>query len=179
MNHNAIGRLLRPQFLRLRGMIGRAVIRLVDDARKLQTAQVTVQAGEVRAAERFQDYGVSSVPLDGAEAIVLFVGGDRGSPVVIRTDDRRHRPTNLAPGEVVIYTDEGARVHLKRGRLVEITAEVVKVNGRVEVSGDVTAGGNVSDGTRSLAADRALYNAHTHAGVQTGSGSTAPPIPQE
>lgn len=36
-------------------------------------------------------------------------------------DDRRYRVQALKDGEVVIYTDEGDRIHLKRERTIEVT----------------------------------------------------------
>ena len=53
--------------------------------------------------------------------MVLFVGADRSHPVVLAVDDRRYRVQALKDGEVVIYTDEGDRIHLKRERTIEVT----------------------------------------------------------
>lgn len=162
-----------------RGMIARAVVRGVDDAGRTQRAQVDVLAGETRTAERIGTYGFTSHPRPGSPALVVFVGGDRGAPVILGVEDASARLRDLAAGEVAIYTDEGDSIVLRRGHVVEIRTNTLRVVGDLEVTGDVTASGDVADGTRAISADRAIYNAHTHAGVQSGSSTTAPPVPQE
>lgn len=122
----AVERLVAPLWRRTLLMVGRAVLRVVDDEAKLQAVQVEGLAGEVLdRAERFQGYGLSSHPHPGAECVLLAVGGQRQHPIVVAIDDRRHRPTGLAAGEVCLYTDEhdpGAphRVILGRGREIRL-----------------------------------------------------------
>lgn len=103
--------LLRPLANRIANLAARAVVTLVDDARKLQLLQIGVLADEtLDEAERFQEYGFTSVPVAGAEAVVVFPNGDRGHPLVVAVDDRRYRPTGLQPGEVAVYHKDGAIV---------------------------------------------------------------------
>ena len=66
---------------------------------------------------------------------MLFVGADRSHPVVLAVDDRRYRVQALKDGEVVIYTDEGDRIHLKRERTIEVTTRhfVVKAEDDVRI----------------------------------------------
>lgn len=118
----SLDRLLQPIWRRLRLIVSRGVVNRSDDARKLQGLQVSLLADETALMERFQDYGFTSRPQDGAEAIALAVGGARGHLVAIAVDDRRYRMTDLKNGEVAIYTDEGDVIHFKRGRNIEITA---------------------------------------------------------
>lgn len=118
-------RLLQEQISRLKvrlvNSIARAVVQLVDDSRRLQRVQLGVLAGEdIDDGERFQQYGFSSVPLDGAEAVVLFPAGDRAHPLVIAVDDRRHRPTDGKPGEVCVYSNTGATIRLLETGDIEI-----------------------------------------------------------
>jgi phage baseplate assembly protein V len=114
--------LLRPLQMRIANLAARAVVQLVNDALKLQTVQLGVLAGEdIDDAEHFQAYGFSSVPLAGAEAVVLFPGGDRGHPLVVAVADRRHRPTDGQPGEVVMYSDEGDQIRLARGNVIALS----------------------------------------------------------
>jgi phage gp45-like len=49
-----------------------------------------------------------------AEAIVLFLSGNRSHGVVIAQDDRRFRPTGLKEGEVCLYDDQKQQVVLTR-----------------------------------------------------------------
>jgi phage baseplate assembly protein V len=113
--------LLRPLKTRIANAIARAVVNVVSDGGKLQVVQLGLLEGEVRDdCERFQEYGFTSVPLPGAEAVVVFPGGDRGHPLVVAVDDRRHRPRDGQPGEVAIYHKDGATVFLKDGGDIEI-----------------------------------------------------------
>lgn len=156
---------------RIRGMVSRAVVRIVKDALKLQGIQVELLADEAQDdVERFQDYGLSGVPLDGAEAIVLCIGGLRSHAVVIAVDDRRHRPTGLEPGEVTLYDDQGQRVHLKRDGIhivspfkviveaptVTVDADTVELGGAggaaVARVGDPVSGGVIAGGSAKVKA---------------------------
>lgn len=116
---------LRPLRQQLQNLVARAVVDLVNDGAKMQALQVTILDGETRDdAERFQQYGLTSVPLEGAEAVVLSVGGRRDHLLVLAVDDRRNRLKDLEAGEVALYTYEGAKVHLKRGRIVVEDSEI-------------------------------------------------------
>jgi phage baseplate assembly protein V len=103
--------LLRPLANRVANSIARAVVQLADDDKKLQLVQLGVLAGEtIDDGERFAEYGFTSVPLPGAEAVVVFPNGDRAHPLVIAVDDRRYRPTGEAPGTVIMYGHAGQRI---------------------------------------------------------------------
>lgn len=123
MSLEQINRLLDPLRKRLANLVARAIVRLVADDKNLQELQLEVLKGELRdRCERFQEYGFTSVPLPGAEAVAVFVGGNRDHPIVLAVDDRRYRMKNLIGGEVAIYTDEGDYVHFKRGREIHVVA---------------------------------------------------------
>ena len=133
-------------------------------------------AGEAVAGELFQHYGFTSAPLAGAELIALPVGGHSRHTVVVASEDGRYRIT-VQDGEVALYSDEGDRVHLKRGRVVEVVTQtlLVKAGDKVrfetpllEVTGNITSAGDITDHTRSIQADRDIYNGHTH-------GNSPPP----
>ncbi len=105
--------ILRPIVNRLANMVARGLVSRTGDGGDLQTLQIGVLDSQtIDGAERFQQYGVSSVPLTGAEAVVIFPGGDAAHPLVIAVDDRRHRPKGLKAGEVTIYNNAGASVLL-------------------------------------------------------------------
>lgn len=166
----------------------RGVLQRLDATKPIPPAQVAGLAGEKLAAELLQHYGIASAPLAGAEVIVLPVGGRSAHGVVIASVDGRYR-IQLQPGEVALHTDEGDHIHLKRGRVIELVTETLNITAStkvhidtptLEMTGDATAQGNVhadgdvSDGTRSMQADRDIYNQHKHPGVSSGSSSTAP-----
>jgi phage gp45-like len=66
--------------------------------------------------EYFQHYGFTSRPLPGAELIIIREGNHI---LGIASDDRRYRIA-LEEGEMAIYTDEGDKVHLKRGKIIDV-----------------------------------------------------------
>lgn len=138
----ALQRLLVPLRLRIANLVARAVVQLVVDTPKLQELQLGVLEGETRErCERFQPYGCTSVPLPGAEAIVLFVGGLRDHPLVVCVDDRRYRKTGLQPGEVALYDHHGTCVLLKASQVVEVNRPIDLVDGAVyRVAGDQVVG---------------------------------------
>jgi phage baseplate assembly protein V len=121
---------------RIRNMIGRAMVSRIDDATTLQSLQINLSADETQdGAERFQDYGFTSVPLPGAEAAVMCAGGLRSHALVIAVADRRYRLKGLQAGEVAIYDDQGQKIVLMRDRIaitspfkVEVTAPTVIVD---------------------------------------------------
>lgn len=86
-------------------------INIVDDSGKLQTAQVSIMANELSDnVPVFQDYGITSNPRpkdangQGAEALVLALNGNSSRRTIIKRDDRRYRPQNLASGDVALYS---------------------------------------------------------------------------
>ena len=130
MDLKSIERLFAPLRNRIANLVARAVVQLVDDDAKLQLLQVGVLADETRGElERMQEYGFTSVPLPGAEATVLFVGGRRDHGIVVAVDDRRHRKTGLQPGEVAVYNNAGAHVLLKADGSIEVHGTNVVLNG--------------------------------------------------
>jgi phage baseplate assembly protein V len=115
---------------RVVNMISRAVVVLVNDVLKGQALQVQTSATDYcDNVERLQNYGFSSVPLPGAEAIVLHVGATADHPVAVVVDDRRTRPTALLPGDVVVWDTTGQRIHLTAARVV------VQATGTIELAG--------------------------------------------
>lgn len=188
----AVRKLLAPLQRRVMLMVGRCVLRTIDDGAKLQVVQIGVLAGEtLDRVERFQAYGFTSHPLPGAEGVVVFAGGNRAHGLVLALDDRRHRKVGLDEGEVALYTDEGDFILLKRGRVIEVvagaelnvTAPEVTVTAStkvtldtplVEVTGDVVVTGEVTAAEVQTAGGIVL-GTHTHIGVQPGSGNTGGP----
>ena len=125
---NAIREAMRPIEQRVRGMVSRAIVRLVDDAMKAQELQLELLSDESQnGVERFQNYGLTSVPHPGAEALVVFAGGLRSHGVAIAVEDRRYRLTGLSQGEVALFDDLGNRVKLGRNRIEVIGTSAVRV----------------------------------------------------
>ena len=88
-------------------LVARGILRLIDDSGGLQVIQPSLFAGEIRGKlERLQEFGFNSVPLPECEAVIVFLGGDRGRGFVIATDDPRYRPQGQPAGDSMIYTDQ-------------------------------------------------------------------------
>jgi len=150
---------------------------ITDAAAKLFSA--TGRAGEtINSRELFQHYGFGSSPLPGAEVLVVAQGN---TTIAIASEDKRYRVV-LASGEVCLYSDEGDKVHLKRGRIIEVVAgtkvllntPTTELSGDLKVAGSVSASGQVSDSKGSMSAMRTTYNTHTH--TDSMSGTTTPPL---
>lgn len=115
MNPALFQRMAKPLKDRIQMMVARAVVTLVDDALGIQGLQLGALEGELlEAAERFQDYGFTSVPHPGAEAVVVFPGGLRSHALVVACGDRKYRLKGLEGGEVAIYDDQDQQIVLKR-----------------------------------------------------------------
>jgi len=197
-----VSKLTAPIARRVRLMARRAVVRLVYDDPKMQELQLAIFAGEVRdRVERWEDYGFTSHPLPGAEALVLSLGGSTDHGAVVKVGDRRYRIVNQQPGEVTIYTDEGDTIRLRRGRIVEIDTQTMRINastlceinaptvqinaetachidspltaasGQVQAALDITDRTGMSGGG-SVNAIRTVYNGHAH--PETGSTTNVP-----
>lgn len=134
MNANLWSRLTAPLLRRIRLIVTRGVVRLVDPTQLMQQLQVELLKGEVLdGIEHFEPYGFTSHPDAGAEVLSVSLNGRRANTVVIVAADRRYRLKGLAKGEVALHDDQGQKVHLKRaGILIETPKKV-----------DVLAGGNV------------------------------------
>lgn len=161
---NDLGRMLDPLKRRIMLTIGRAVLRAAASTDGLQ---ITLLAEETRDnVEHVQPYGLSTLPLAGAEAVVLSVGGNRDLPLAVVVDDPRHRPSGVASGEVCLHAAQPAtqRIQLLADGSILIKAPLIRMEtATVEViGGDVVAGGI------------SLRN-HTHGGVEPGGGSTGAP----
>jgi phage baseplate assembly protein V len=174
---------------RMQLVVGRGRVTTSNDTKTAQMLQVRLGAMETRdATPRLAEFGFTSAPPIGADVIVVFVGGDRSNGVVIATGHQSSRPTGLQPGETMVYDLWGKSIHFTESGGIVIDAKntavtvnnatTVTINASTEVvmntpllhvSGSITAGGDVSDQVRSMAADRVLFNEHTN-----GPGTTTP-----
>jgi len=171
-------RQLEPLASRVRLIVARAVLRALEEGRKVRTLQLAVLKGETMGSvEHFQHFGFSSRPPLGTEVVIVCAGGSRDHAIAIADEHRPSRPAGLlASGEVVVYAEGGARVHVKADGSVVITAAGgVEVSADLDAAGNVSAGGDVADGIGTLSALRAAYNIHVHADPQ--GGTTGPPVP--
>ncbi len=173
-------RMLAPLRGRIYNMVARAVLHMVANAPGIQAVQIELQEGEVRSnAEHFFDFGFSSTPLPGAEAIAVFPGGSRDHVLVVKIDDRRYRFKANAGGSA-LYDANGSVVHMKNDGTVEviaatrvdITCPLVRMTGDLEVEGDITDR-YLTDNTSNHSL-RQTYNVHTHPENDNGGPTSAP-----
>lgn len=160
-------------------LLARGTVVLANSANKLQSLQMRLTAGEVNDdMEHFEPYGFTSNPLAGAEGIATFLGGDRSHAVVLVVADRRYRLQALAAGEVAIYTDEGDKIHFKRGRIIDIDTATLNIRASSGVNIDtptLTQSGKIVSQGDQIAAGISQIN-HVHSGVQPGPGQTGAPV---
>ncbi|KWR88762.1 phage baseplate assembly protein V [Cupriavidus sp. IDO] len=171
--------------------LARALVTTVNDSGGVQMMQVKLNALETRDnTPRMSEFGLSSNPPVGSDAIVVFLGGDRSNGVVLGTVHQPSRPKNLAPGETMLYSQDGKQIYLTAsgGIVVDAKNQAVTVNNattvtikaatkvrmetpRFECTGDVVD--NCDTGGRSMASERVIFNGHNHDvhNVQ-GGGST-------
>lgn len=128
-------------------------------------------------------------PIEPGEAVlVLSPGGVRatGRIVPAATTAETGAPAANADKHVIRHAD-GARFEYDRAAnhwdidLPSGTARLsapngVAIIGDLRVDGNIKASGDITDKTRSMAADRAIYNAHDH--VETGAKTKLPSAQQ-
>ena len=161
-------------------MMIRATITSVAEGVIKRFAAVCGLSGILQDRELFQHYGFTSRPLAGSEAVIVRNGDIY---ISVAEDDRRYRLA-VASGEVALYSDEGDKIVLKRGRNIEITAgtkvkitaPATEITGNLTVGGNVQASGNVQDAAGTMAAQRLAYNAHIHTDPQGGASGPAVPL---
>ncbi|QXI55817.1 MULTISPECIES: phage baseplate assembly protein V [Pseudomonas] len=162
----------------VKNMLARGTVVLVDALKKMQSLQMRLTAGELKDnAEHFEPYGFTSNPLAGAEVLTAFIGGDRSHAVVLVAADRRYRIQSMKPGEVAIYTDEGDKIHFKRGRIIDIETGTLNIKATTAVNFEtpvINQTGQIVSVGDQLAGGISQIN-HVHTGVQAGSGQSGAP----
>lgn len=163
---------------RVFNMISRAVIKAINDTGITQQAQLEALDGDVQDdVPVFQQYGFNSVPFPDAEAIVLYMNGNRSQGMVLVVDGSQYRPADWEPGEVGMYTDEDNSDNpderflykLARGKIHKLEGE------EVHLCGDDQA--VVLEGKLKSYIDaqvKGMFNGHTHTAGSLVDGLAAP-----
>lgn len=178
-----VQKLIAPLWRRVRLIADRAIVTAVTDSFNRQGLQLKVLADEAASdVERFQNYGHTSVPPAGSEAIVLGIGGARAGLVAIAVEDKGVRPKDLEAGDNCLYHLEGHRLILRKDGRLELEAKTVIINasekltimspdteiqGPLHVTGEITSDTDVMTGTTSL-------KGHKH--NESGGGQTSAPV---
>jgi phage baseplate assembly protein V len=195
---------MQSQFWSLVRSLGRGRLTRVDDGGAVQLVQMQLSQSETRdKTPRVAEYGFSSNPPDGTDAVAVFLGGDRTNGVVIACGHQQYRMRGLASGEVCVSDNKGQSVYLSASGIVvngggnpvtitntpKITADspLMHCTGNIQCDGNIAAAGDILDNSgtnaQSMAASRRTYDIHWHdvPNVQ-GGDSTArsdPPQPQQ
>lgn len=190
MNHDIVTRAVNKAMGRVRTAF-RAVLTALDRDAPIMLAQAEGLSGEqLQDNELMQHYGYTSAPPDGAQMVVLPLGGKTAHGIIIATEHIQYRLKSLERGEVALYDDLGQCVRLTRTGIVidgagqpiivrnassvTIDTPQTKISGKLDVDGDITTGGSLTaagdvfdHGGKSMSGMRAAYNGHKH-----GSGPT-------
>ena len=108
---------------------------------------------------------------------MLALGGMREHAAAAAVMDPDARPTDLAEGEVCLYTLEHTaanphRVVLRQGRIARVECGPVRLQvgpGGATLTGDLAVTGAVTANGVNIGSD------HVHGGVRTGGGATQGP----
>jgi phage baseplate assembly protein V len=178
-----VQKLLAPVQRRLRLIADRAIVTLVNDSLQRQNLQLKVLADEgADDVERFQNYGHSSVPPVGSEAVVLGLGGARAGLVAIAVEDKSVRPKGLEEGDSCLYHLEGHLIKLiKDGKLkieaktviTQATDKTTMISPDNEVQGPLHVTLNITTDADVIINGKSFLN-HEHG--LPGGGNTSPPV---
>lgn len=184
---------------KIANLVGRGIIKLVNDAGGIQKVQITGLESELLDnLDRLQEYGLTSNPPVDSECIFIALNGQRNRSVIIGTEDKRYRLKGLENGEVALYDDLGTKIHLKRDNQIQIKATtkvqidspavqithtdgqgsdcLLQVDGNIVATGNISANGDITDkdetNNTTMSNMRTIFNAHTHG--ETGGTTNAP-----
>ncbi len=174
---------------RVHSLVSAAKVGTTTESGNVQTLQAAISPLEtIDNLASLGHWGLASRPHPGADAVVLFLSGDRSKGFCLGTADQRYH-FQVAEGEVALHDDQGCVIHLTRNGIVidgggtnpitiQNTPKVRMVTPLLQVTGDIVD--HCDDGTgQTMLASRQAYDAHVHPGVQTGQGSTQPPSAKE
>lgn len=153
----------------------RGKITLVVSDAPIQRVQLDGLAGEtLQDLEHLQEFGFASHPPAGSEAVVIPLGGDTTHGVIVATQHGSFRVKNLAPGETAVFSSEGAKIVIKKGKIIEADCDVFKVNCKeYQVNAETGANFNTPQlETSAQLTAQGQINGNGGMAVQGGSGAT-------
>lgn len=120
----------------------------------VQKIQVEGLDGEtVQDLEHAENFGFTSNPPAGSDCVVVPLGGKTSHGIIVTTTNGAYRITGLSDGETAVYNSDGAKMVLKKGRVIEIDCDKLNIkapNGvnitseKVECSAVLTAQGQIN-----------------------------------
>ena len=161
--------------------IERGTITASKNDDQLRELQVQLQDNYVQdELEHLEPYGFSSEPHcdKQTDAMVAFLGNQRGHGIVLSVTDRRYRITQMKTGEVCIYDDKKRHVYLKEDG-IEIdgadspitvkTTNSVTINAAANINLNASANVSIKAAQISLDADNINITAKSNVTIK-GSG---------
>lgn len=161
--------------------IERGTITASKNNDQLRELQVQLQDNYVQdELEHLEPYGFSSEPHcdKQTDAMIAFLGNQRGHGIVLSVTDRRYRITQMKTGEVCIYDDKKRHVYLKEDG-IEIdgadspitvkTTNSVTINAATNINLNATSNVSIRATQISLDADNINITAKSNVTVK-GSG---------
>src|SRR6266705_2115064 len=95
----------------IRAMIRRATLLAIDDSESQQRLKLRgLKSEQLDKVVRVQDFGFHSSPPDGAEGLLLALGGRSDRAMALGFEHKAHRPKNRPAGSTAIYDAPCPRV---------------------------------------------------------------------
>ena len=120
----------------------------------VQKIQVEGLDGEtVQDLEHAENFGFTSNPPAGSDCVVVPLGGKTSHGIIVTTTNGAYRITGLSDGETAVYNADGAKMVLKKGRVIEIDCDKLNIKApsgvnitseKVECSAVLTAQGQIN-----------------------------------
>lgn len=120
----------------------------------VQKIQVEGLDGEtVQDLEHAENFGFTSNPPAGSDCVVVPLGGKTSHGIIVTTTNGEYRITGLSDGETAVYNADGAKMVLKKGRVIEIDCDKLNIKApsgvnitseKVECSAVLTAQGQIN-----------------------------------
>jgi phage gp45-like len=145
--------------------IARCEAQVTDDSGATQLVKVEIHTTDISEdVEHYQQYGLTGNVGSGV-GLVVTVNGTR---FVVGLNNLEKRPKGLKAGEVQVWSEHGQYVYLKEDGNIEITAPQTIVNGDIKVNGKIESTGD------QIAGGISQMN-HRHGNVEPGGGTTGTP----
>ena len=94
----------------------------------VQKIQVEGLDGEtVQDLEHAENFGFTSNPPAGSDCVVVPLGGKTSHGIIVTTTNGAYRITGLSDGETAVYNADGAKIVLKKGRVIEIDCDKLNI----------------------------------------------------
>ncbi|EKN8282561.1 phage baseplate assembly protein V [Vibrio cholerae] len=117
-----IDKMMMPLRRRIYSMVGRALVTGIVEGLQRQNLQLQIENDEaVDDIERFQNYGMTSYPPVGSEAVVMALKGSLDQRVAVAVEKKDLRPKG-EPNDVIVYHAEGHQIRLTSSGQIIVTA---------------------------------------------------------